>query len=99
MRASEILDEKGGLGKWFKERWVDISRKEGGKHPECGASADDDGRDRDVTRAYPKCVPATKARAMDAAEKRSATRRKREVERGPDGDRKTPNYVKTKTKD
>ena len=28
-----------GLGKWFDEKWVDISRKDkSGKHPPCGAS-------------------------------------------------------------
>ena len=40
-----ILDEKyvtkGNLGKWLKQKWVDISRKDPktGKHPPCGASA------------------------------------------------------------
>ena len=30
----------GGLRKWFKEKWVDISRKtKSGGHPACGASA------------------------------------------------------------
>ena len=29
-----------GLGKWFDEKWIDISRKDkSGKHPPCGASA------------------------------------------------------------
>ena len=28
---------KGGLTTWFKENWVDISRKKkNGKHPPCG---------------------------------------------------------------
>ena len=47
---TEILDElveeldekyktKGNLGKWLRQKWVDISRKDkGGKHPPCGAS-------------------------------------------------------------
>ena len=31
---------RGGLGKWFRQKWVDISRKKkGGGHPACGASA------------------------------------------------------------
>ena len=43
--TEEILDEKykpkGELGKWLKQKWVDISRKDPktGKHPPCGASA------------------------------------------------------------
>ena len=40
----EVLTEgkkpSGGLRKWFKEKWVDISRKtKSGGHPACGASA------------------------------------------------------------
>ena len=43
----EVVDEldekyktKGNLGKWLRQKWVDISRKDkSGKHPPCGASA------------------------------------------------------------
>ena len=51
---------KGGLTKWFKEGWVDISRKrKGGGHPPCGRkSARSKG-------GYPKCVPASKAARID----------------------------------
>lgn len=60
-----------GIGEWFSERWVDISRpKEGGGYQPCGRSEAEKGR-------YPKCVPAAKAAAMTAAEKKSAVRRKR----------------------
>ena len=47
----------GGLRKWFKEKWVDISRKtKSGGHPPCGASAGTKAR-KGGKRAYPKCVP------------------------------------------
>jgi len=60
---------QGGLRKWFKAKWVNIAKKEGGKHPECGTSGKDKG--------YAKCVPAAKARSMSKAEKKSAVSRKR----------------------
>lgn len=60
-----------GIGKWFSERWVDISRpKEGGGYEPCG-------RGEAKRRGYPKCVPASKAASMTAAEKKSAVTRKR----------------------
>ncbi len=64
---------KGGLTKWFKEGWVDISRrKKGGGYMPCGrASA------RKRKRAYPKCVPAAKAARMSKSQKTSAVKRKR----------------------
>ena len=68
---------KGGLSKWFRERWVDISRKKkSGGHPACGASAGKKSR-RGGKRAYPKCVPAAKAASMSKKQKRSAVTRKR----------------------
>ena len=49
------------LRKWVKQKWVDISRKKkGGGHPACGASAGKKSR-AGGKRAYPKCVPASKA--------------------------------------
>ena len=42
LRRELKLDEKtkGSLGKWFREKWVDISRtNKVGSHPPCGASA------------------------------------------------------------
>jgi hypothetical protein len=67
----------GGLSRWFKERWVDISRKKkSGGHPPCGASAGSKSR-RGGKRAYPKCVPASKASSMSSKQKRSAVTRKR----------------------
>ena len=64
---------KSGLSKWFKEKWVDISRpKKGGGYHKCG-------RKKAKGKAYPKCVPAAKAARMTAAQKRSAIRRKRKA--------------------
>lgn len=64
---------RGGLTKWFKEKWVDISRpKKGGGYKSCG-------RKKAKGKGYPKCVPAAKAAKMTAAQKRSAIRRKRKA--------------------
>ena len=64
---------KSGLSKWFKEKWVDISRpKKGGGYKSCG-------RKKAKGKGYPKCVPAAKAARMTAAQKRSAIRRKRKA--------------------
>lgn len=75
----------GGLSKWFKDRWVDISRKKkSGGHPPCGASAGSKSR-KGGKRAYPKCVPASKASSMTSKQKKSAITRKRKygsTERG-----------------
>lgn len=70
-----------GLGKWFKEKWVDISRKDkSGKHPQCGASADAEGRDKKQKKAYPKCRPAGEAAKMSKKLKKKATQQKRRAE-------------------
>ena len=66
---------KGGLTKWFKEKWVDIGRpKKKGKYQPCGR-----GKAKTSRKGYPKCVPAAKAARMTAAQKRSAIRRKRKA--------------------
>lgn len=99
MKISELLEEgayKGGLRKWFKQSWKDISRKVDGAHPDCGASAGKGGRDKDAQRAYPKCVPAAKAGKMTTKQKQSATRRKREAERAPGASGRV-DRVKTKS--
>ena len=89
------------LRRWFKEKWVDISRKDAsGKHPECGASAKE--RKGDMNRAYPKCRPSRRVSSktpetsgeMSASEKESASAQKREVERTkPDKPTKAPHFV------
>ena len=63
----------GGLTKWFKEGWVDISRpRKGGGYQPCGRKSA-----RKSKRGYPKCVPASKAARMTKSQIRSAVRRKR----------------------
>ena len=64
---------QGGLTKWFKEGWVDISRpRKGGGYQPCGRKSA-----RKSKRGYPKCVPASKAARMSKSQIRSAVRRKR----------------------
>ncbi len=76
---------KGGLTKWFKEKWVDISRpKKGGGYEKCG-------RKKAKSKKYPKCVPASKAASMTPAQRRSAISRKRKA--GNPGGK--PTMVKT----
>ena len=68
---------RGGLSSWFREKWVDISRKKkSGGHPPCGASAGSKSR-KGGKRTYPKCVPTSKAASMSSKQKRSAVSRKR----------------------
>jgi hypothetical protein len=67
----------GGLTKWFRQNWIDISRKtKSGGHPPCGASAGTRAR-KGGKRAYPKCVPASRASSMTSKQKKSAVTRKR----------------------
>lgn len=82
----EVVDEldekyktKGNLGKWLRQKWVDISRKDkSGKHPPCGDSAGKKER-KGGSAKYPKCRPARSAAAMTKGEKRSAVTRKRKA--------------------
>ena len=84
------------LRKWFKQKWVNIGKKDkSGKHPECGTSGD--------KRGYAKCVPASKARSMSKKDKESATRRKRRAQnkagrggKNQPGQGRKPIMVKTK---
>jgi len=81
-----IVVARGGLGKWFKQNWVDISRpKKGGGYKKCGRPKAGKGK-------YPKCVPASKARRMSKSQIRSAVTRKRAKKQGVGG---KPTYVKT----
>ena len=76
------------LKKWFKDNWVDISRKKkGGGHPKCGRKKASTSR-----KGYPKCVPAAKAAKMTDSQKKSAVRRKRAKAQGVGG---KPTNVKT----
>jgi hypothetical protein len=88
MDLKEMAKPKGGLTKWFKERWVDISRpKKKGRYQPCGRP-----KARTARGGYPKCVPARVAARMSAAEKRSAVRRKRSKAQGVGG---KPTFVRT----
>ena len=70
-----------GLGKWLKEKWVDISRKDdSGRHPKCGASAKKDGRSKNQKKAYPKCRPESESLSMSSDEKKRAVSQKRNAE-------------------
>tara|TARA_B100000424_G_scaffold258590_1_gene240611 strand:+ start:908 stop:1537 length:630 start_codon:yes stop_codon:yes gene_type:complete len=77
------------LRRWFKEKWVDVGRKDkDGKHPPCGRS------DADTSsRGYPKCRPSKKVsdktpkttKGISAKEKKAMTRRKRSKPQGVGG--------------
>ena len=84
------------LNRWFKEKWVDVSRKDkDGKHPPCGRSKAKKG-----SKGYPKCRPSVKVSSktpktsgsMSEGEKRSATKRKRSKKQGVGG---KPTIVKS----
>ena len=80
IESGEVLRED--LRRWFKEKWVDVSRKVNGKHPPCGRK-DADGK------AYPKCRPSKKvsketpkvASSYDKKEKKAMTQQKRRAEK------------------
>ena len=91
---SDIISKD--LRRWFKEKWVDVSRKDkDGKHPPCG-------RDEAKTdsKGYPKCRPSKKvsdktpktSRSMSQKDKKAATRRKRSKPQGVGG---KPTVVKS----
>ena len=68
----------GGLTKWFKQNWVDLSApKKGGGFQKCGRS-----KAKGSKRGYPKCVPSAKAKTMTKAQIRSAVKRKRANPKG-----------------
>ena len=78
--SGEVLQED--LRRWFKEKWVDVSKKVDGKHPPCGRK-DADGK------SYPKCRPSKKisketpkvASSYDKKEKKAMTSQKRRAEK------------------
>jgi hypothetical protein len=80
IKSGEILKED--LRRWFKEKWVDVSKKVDGKHPPCGRK-DADGK------SYPKCRPSKKvsketpkvASSYSKKEKKSMTSQKRRAEK------------------
>lgn len=88
---NEELNEKshGGLDKWFKEKWVDISKTNAdGSHPPCGRK--DAGKG-----GYPKCRKVRVAAKMSKREKEASVARKRRKEKdGSHADGRKPNYSK-----
>ncbi len=80
LESGEVLKED--LRRWFKEKWVDVSRKVKGKHPPCGRK-DADGK------AYPKCRPSKKvskdtpktASSYSKKDKKAMTSQKRRAEK------------------
>ena len=79
----------GGLARWFKENWVDISRpKKGGGYEPCGRGDADKGK-------YPKCVPASRAASMSQEQISSAVNRKRRAENKQSRQGKKPIMVST----
>ena len=80
IKSGEVLAED--LRRWFKEKWVDVSKKVDGKHPPCGRK-DADGK------SYPKCRPSKKvskdtpkvASSFSKKEKKSMTSQKRRAEK------------------
>ena len=78
--SEEVIDED--LRRWFKEKWVDVSKKVDGEHPPCGRK-DADGK------SYPKCRPSKKvskdtpkiASSYDKDEKKAMTQQKRRAEK------------------
>jgi len=84
------------LNRWFKEKWVDVSRKKkDGKHPPCGRS-----KASKSSKGYPKCRPSVKVSgktpktsgSMSEGQKRAATKRKRAKKQGVGG---KPTIVKS----
>jgi ribosomal protein L44E len=80
IKSGEVLKED--LRRWFKEKWVDVSKKVDGKYPPCGRK-DADGK------SYPKCRPSKKvsketpkiASSYSKKEKKSMTSQKRSAEK------------------
>lgn len=83
----------GGLTRWFKEDWVDLSRpKKGGGYEPCG-------RDNTHSGHYPKCVPAARAEKMTPEQIKSAISRKRRAESTQTREGKKPIMVETVKKE
>jgi len=84
IKNGEVLVED--LGRWFKEKWVDVSKKIDGKHPPCGRSSANGEKGR---KGYPKCRPSKKvskdtpkvSSSYSKKEKKSMTTQKRSAEK------------------
>lgn len=80
LSSKEVLRED--LNRWFKEKWVDVSKKVKGKHPPCGRKNAED-------KSYPKCRPSKKvsketpktAGSFSKEDKKSMSSQKRTAEK------------------
>lgn len=98
LESGEVLKED--LGRWFKEKWVDVSRKVDGKHPPCGRKDADGDKSR---KGYPKCRPSKKVSkdtpkttsSYTKKEKKKMTDQKRRAEKKnpKTGKGNTPTYT------
>ena len=85
-KKKSYSDTRGGLDKWFKEKWVDISKTNpDGSHPPCG-------RDDTSKGGYPKCRKVRVAAKMTKKQKKASVARKRRVEKEGKKGHRTPNY-------
>ena len=84
-----LIKVQKALDRWFKEKWVDVSRKDkDGKHPPCGRK-----EAKTSSKGYPKCRPSVRvssktpktAGEMTSGQKQAATKRKRSKRQGVKG--------------
>ncbi len=91
--SGDLELKRGGLGKWFEEEWVDISRpKKGGGFESCGRGDANSGK-------YPKCVKKSRAASMTPEQIASAVSRKRRAENSETRVDKKPINVSTMKSD
>lgn len=69
--------KRGGLTKWFREKWVNVCYAD---LPPCGRQGAASS-EAEYRRAFPKCRPLKVAQSMTAVEKKRACQRKRRVVR------------------
>ena len=88
--------KKGGLTKWFSEKWVDIgAKRKNGKYQPCGRSTSSGSSKR----KYHKCVPLAKATRMSASQKASAVSRKRAADNKEPKTNNVSNFAKKQSGD
>lgn len=97
----------GGLTRWFKEEWVDISKKrKDGSYAPCGRKNAKSGEDENgKKRSYPKCRPKNRvssktpktAGELSGSEKRKLVREKKKIKGKRSKYTMTKNGTRTKT--
>ncbi|MFW6219802.1 MAG: hypothetical protein ACOC33_03100 [bacterium] len=92
----EKVHKDSGLGKWFKQSWVDVTKKKkDGSHPTCGASASKGKRKDNHFSNYPVCRPEDEAEKMTKKEKENLKKRKQKAVK-KDNNKKSPARIKIK---